>query len=520
VVERLVAAPTGAWKSTMTALSGDLRALIETDQKAARPLLADLVARLPHSTEARVLLGNSYLRSLEIAPALEHYRAALALDPKSVAILSQMGLCAIALGDYEGALGLYGQAQAIAPQAHAAAMAALMLHRLGRAREAVEAYGALLAKLKRDDAERPHALRGMAMLLRDVGAPLAAERHMHELIGLARANPAGIAAALIERDNSIDFHEWTRYAQKSELARALARHAAREPGAPAFPATFVLPEDRAALLAYAAREPGALFIAKPHRGTGGQGIAIARDVREMAGRDDVVVQRYLDRPHLTDGRKGHVRLYGLVTSLAPLRAWLYGDGIVRFAPDLYDLGEAGLANVHAHVTNTALHRGHPGLVVSEDASQDNVGAVWSLRGYLERLAADGRDVVRLRAGLKELVRGFLRMVAADGLFARQARAAPRRAFPPKLFGLDVLVDAEGEPWLIEAQRKPALSGSALVKRVNGQMFRTIFEMSCGQGLDDSMPGERIALIAKDRGALQAREAEIEAARRGLFEPLG
>ena len=159
----------------MTALSGDLRALIETDQKAARPLLADLVARLPHSTQARVLLANSYLRSLEVAPALEHYRAALALDPKNVAILCQMGLCAIALGDCEGALGLYGQAQAIAPHAHAAAMAALMLHRLGRAREAADAYGALLGRLKRDDAERPHALRGMAMLLRDAGAPLAAE---------------------------------------------------------------------------------------------------------------------------------------------------------------------------------------------------------------------------------------------------------------------------------------------------------------------------------------------------------
>jgi len=159
----------------MTALGGDLRALIETDPTSARRLLADLVARLPNSREARVLLGNSYLRSLEVAPALEHYRAALALDPKSAAILCQMGLCAIALGDAEGALGLYGQAQGIAPQAHAAAMAALMLHRLGRAREAADAYGALLGRLKRDDAERPHALRGMAMLLRDAGAPLAAE---------------------------------------------------------------------------------------------------------------------------------------------------------------------------------------------------------------------------------------------------------------------------------------------------------------------------------------------------------
>jgi hypothetical protein len=99
------------------------------------------------------------------------------------------------------------------------------------------------------------------------------------------------------------------------------------------------------------------------------------------------------------------------------------------------------------------------------------------------------------------------------------RPRPRRAFPPKLFGLDVLVDADGEPWLIEAQRKPALGGSALVQRINGQMFRTIFEMSCGHALDDSMPADRIALLVKDPAALAAREAEHEAARRGLFAPL-
>lgn len=41
-----------------------------------------ILSRLPKSVEARVLLGNSYLRSLEVAPALEHYRAALAMDPR------------------------------------------------------------------------------------------------------------------------------------------------------------------------------------------------------------------------------------------------------------------------------------------------------------------------------------------------------------------------------------------------------------------------------------------------------
>ena len=98
------------------------------------------------------------------------------------------------------------------------------------------------------------------------------------------------------------------------------------------------------------------------------------------------------------------------------------------------------------------------------------------------------------------------------LIEHDQKAAPRRSFPPKLFGLDVLIDADCEPWLIEAQRKPAMSGSALVRRINGQMFRTIFEMSCIHAFDDSIAAERIAQLAKDAGGLRNREAEVEAAR--------
>jgi len=502
----------------MSALSGDLRQLIERDQKAARPLLHDIVARLPNSAEARALLAQSYLRSLEAAPALEHYRAAHALDPKNLVIRHQMGLCAVALGDYEGALTIFREAISIPPTEHSAAMAALMLHRLGRVADAAKAYSELLGKLKRDHLEAPHALRGAAMLLRDAGAILASDRFLHELIALYRLAPARVAGLLVERDNSIDYPGWTRFANKSDLARALTR-ARGKPGAPRFPVSFVLPADRATLLDYAGGQPGALFIAKPERGTGGQNMTISRDVGALAQREGFVVQHYVERPYLVDGRKGHVRLYGLVTSLNPFRAYLYGEGIVRFAPDPYDLSDAGLGNVHGHVTNTALHHGHPKLEVSEDATKENVGAVWSLSAYLERMKSEGRDIEALRAELRALARGFLGVLGSEGLFAGQAKAAPRRAFPFKLFGLDVLIDFEAKPWLIEAQRKPALAGSALVNRINGRMFQTIFEMSCGYVFEDSMPAERIAALAKDRAALALREAEHEVARKGLFEAL-
>ena len=501
----------------MATLVEDLRQVIERDQWAARPLLHDLVDRMPKSVEARVLLAQSYLRSLEATPALEHYRLAHELDPKNIGILHQMGLCATALADYETALKIFQDANAIAPNEHSMSMSGLLLHRLGRAGEAIKLYSDLFSKMKRDHLESPHALRGLAMVLRDAGLPLASDRVLNELVGLYRLDALRIAGLIAERDNSIDHPGWTQFASKSELALAL-RRAQVQPWAPRFPPSFIMPEDRDALIAYAAALPDALFIAKPRRGTGGQNMTISRDAAALADNPDVVVQRYVERPYLVDGRKGHIRLHGLVTCLDPFRAYLHAEGIVRFAPETYDIGEAGLADVHAHITNTALHKDHPKLVVSQKAEEENVGAVWSLSAYLERLKADGVDVAALREELKNLARGFLRVVHAEGVFQAQAKF-PRHAFPAKLFGLDVLVDADGKPWLIEAQRKPAMAGTPLVQKIAGKALTTIFEMGAGFLFDDAMPADRIASLAKDRAAMVKREAEHEAAFRGQFELL-
>jgi tetratricopeptide (TPR) repeat protein len=501
----------------MATLVEDLRQAIERDQWVARPLLHDLADRMPKSVEARVLLAHSYLRSLEAAPALEHYRRAHELDPKNVGIRHQMGLCATAMADYETALKIFQEAQAETPNEHSQSMQGLLLHRLGRAGEAIKIYSELLGKMKRDHLETPHALRGLAMALRDAGLPLAADRILSELVGIYRLDPLRIAGLLAERDNSIDHPGWTKFASKSELALALRRSADR-PWSPRSPATFLMPEDRAALLAYATANPGTLFIAKPRRGTGGQNMTISRDPLSLAEQPDVVVQRYVERPYLVDGRKGHVRLHGLVTSLDPFRAYLQSEGIVRFAPEPYDVSDAGLADVHAHITNTALHKDHPKLVVSQKVEEENVGAVWSLSAYLDRLKADGVDVAALREELKVLARGFLRMVHAEGVFQAQAKF-PRRSFPSKLFGLDVLVDADAKPWLIEAQRKPAMAGTPLVQKIAGKALTTIFEMGAGFLFDDAMPADRIASLAKDRAAIVKREIEHEAAFRGPFETL-
>ena len=46
-----------------------------------------------------------------------------------------------------------------------------------------------------------------------------------------------------------------------------------------------------------------------------------------------VVQQYLDRPLLLYGLPFSVQAYVLVTSMAPLQAYMYADGLVQFRHD-------------------------------------------------------------------------------------------------------------------------------------------------------------------------------------------
>ena len=500
-------------------LTDDIRDLIEHDTGEAQLLLRRLAKELPNSVETRLLLAQSHLRRLEFAKALVHYRETVALDPKHDDALRHIGFCMLAMGDNEGALAAFQHAFKVLAGAGPLRYVALLSHRLGRVEDAVQAYERLLANCQPTSSEIPVALQGLAAALRDAGRPIAADHHLRHLAERFRREPVSVASGLVARNNSDDFHEWSPLADKAHLAAVLT---ARKPLDPAgrFPETFVLPADRAALEAFAqGPDAPALYIVKPIRGSGGQGISVTADVAAALGQKDVVVQRYIDRPYLIEGRKGHCRIYCLVTSADPLRAYVYSEGIVRIAPEPYDPSPDSGGGASMHVTNTALHVGHPGLSISQDANQDDVGSIRSLSALLRRMTADGLDGQAAFGEIKALVEWYVRLLAAEGLFARQAASSPPRGFPAKLFGLDVLLDDTGHPWLIEMQRTPAARGAPLVEKINGEMYATAFRMGHAPLIDDATPPELLAALRTDDGARRRREAELEFGHRGKFTPL-
>jgi tubulin polyglutamylase TTLL6/13 len=70
-----------------------------------------------------------------------------------------------------------------------------------------------------------------------------------------------------------------------------------------------------------------------------------------------VAQRYLHKPYLIDGLKFDLRVYVLITSVTPLRIFIYKEGLARFATNLYTPPTgSNLQNVCMHLTNYAINK--------------------------------------------------------------------------------------------------------------------------------------------------------------------
>ena len=71
----------------------------------------------------------------------------------------------------------------------------------------------------------------------------------------------------------------------------------------------------------------------------------------------MVVQVYEERPLLIENRKFDLRLYVLVTSIDPLRIYIYKDGIVWFATLSFELENiTGPEWQFIHLTNFSINK--------------------------------------------------------------------------------------------------------------------------------------------------------------------
>lgn len=99
------------------------------------------------------------------------------------------------------------------------------------------------------------------------------------------------------------------------------------------PKSFRLPEDREKFMEFIETNPDKLFVQKhnQHRHIN------IKSVQEINFNDnDTFIQEYVDNPLLVDGHKFDIGVYVIITSVDPLRIYIYkGDILFRYCPTKY-----------------------------------------------------------------------------------------------------------------------------------------------------------------------------------------
>ncbi|KAH8256633.1 hypothetical protein KR026_008673, partial [Drosophila bipectinata] len=219
------------------------------------------------------------------------------------------------------------------------------------------------------------------------------------------------------------------------------------------PLTFVLPADYQLFVEAFHQSPVSTWIVKPCSKSQGVGIYLvnklsklkkyaydARTFYPAMNRDTCVISKYIENPLLIGGKKFDLRLFVLVTTFNPLKAYLYNEGFCRFCTEKYD--QAEIDNVFMHLTNVSIQK------TNEEYNAIH-GGKWPLQNlwlYLDSLRGEGvSDMLWHR--ISDTIRHSLDAVAP-------VMANDRHCF--EVYGYDIIIDNCLKPWLIEINTSPSM----------------------------------------------------------------
>ncbi len=212
-----------------------------------------------------------------------------------------------------------------------------------------------------------------------------------------------------------------------------------------FPRVYSMPGEYFDFQRDAAANPDKLWIAKPKSLSRGRGLGLVTDPGTVAKTSDWLVQRYIDNPHLYDGHKYVLRCYVLITSVEPLRVYLYKEGFAKLASEKY--AKEDLSNPYVHLTNPDINE------LNEEVETPVIFIPFS--DYKTWLTAQGMDPNEIFAKIKDLV-VLTAISVRERMRERLSEIASDTSGCYELIGIDCLVDETGKPWILECNLSPSL----------------------------------------------------------------
>lgn len=216
------------------------------------------------------------------------------------------------------------------------------------------------------------------------------------------------------------------------------------------PNAFKLPSDRDDFKLYAENNPEKSFVVKHHQH---RHIKIKK-MSEINLNDNLTfVQEFIENPLLVDGHKFDIGVYTIITSVDPLRVYIYyGDILFRYCPQKYYPFDPNVVDKYIVGDDyiptweiPSLSRYYNGLGYGMKSSFD--AYMKSIGKNPQKIWDQVEDAIRLAILTKEpLLAGILQRYKHKRSFFEMAR-------------FDLMIDADLKVYLMEANMSPNLSSA-------------------------------------------------------------
>ena len=218
-----------------------------------------------------------------------------------------------------------------------------------------------------------------------------------------------------------------------------------------------------------------LWLLKPKGAARGNGIKFLKSYSDITKGN--IITRYISNPHLIDGRKYDCRVYLFVTSHRPLKIYVYNEGLARRATDPFNLDINNLDNFFIHLTNVAVNKKNRKFVEGDENSEQR--SIWSLTMLKEQLKKEGKDFELVFQQIKDIaIKAIISMTSKeieDEKSKRNYNLNSQNLF--ELYGMDILLDQNMKPWLLEINLSPSLASiGKFEERLKLQLFADMYNI--------------------------------------------
>ncbi|XP_030564231.1 tubulin polyglutamylase TTLL13P [Drosophila novamexicana] len=230
-----------------------------------------------------------------------------------------------------------------------------------------------------------------------------------------------------------------------------------------FPKTWMLPADYGDAMHYAQNHKRT-FILKPDSGAQGRGIWLTNDLKTIGPNERLICQTYIHRPLLIDGYKFDLRVYTLITSVDPLRLYVYNEGLARFATNKYVEPTPGNAHdLYMHLTNYSVNKRNSQYDLCDN---DDCGSKRKLSAINNWMTRHNYDVSEFWSNVDDVI--IKTVLSAWPVLKHNYNAC----FPGhdtiqacfEILGFDILVDWKLKPYILEVNHSPSFHTNEQVDR--------------------------------------------------------